>query len=97
MVGAQGTRGTRWAWKGVWMTDPRPEVSRSIAADAGAIPESGSYPSPFEAQRATGRSAGFEACVEDIRKRLGSNIPFLFPRLEDEESGELRDLPPSTT
>ena len=79
------------------MTDPRPEVSRSIAADAGAIPESGSYPSPFEAQRATGRSAGFEACVEDIRKRLGSNIPFLFPRLEDEESGELRDLPPSTT
>ena len=79
------------------MTDSGSGVLGSTAADAGTTPKPGPSLPPFEARHdePTGRSAGFDAYVEDIRKRLGSDIPFLFPRLEDQIRRRLRVAPMS--
>ena len=68
------------------MTDSGSGVLGNTAADAGTTPKPGPSLPPFEARRdePTGRSEAFDAYVEDIRKRLGSDIPLLFPRLEDQ-------------
>jgi hypothetical protein len=65
------------------MTDSE---SGSVAADPRPTPKAGPSLPPFEArsEEPTGRSEGFDAYVEDIRKQLGSDILFLFPRLEDQ-------------
>lgn len=34
-------------------------------------------------EHSAGRSATFDGCVEDLRRRMGSNLPILFTRLED--------------
>lgn len=62
------------------MTDSGPGVLGSTAADAGTTPKPGPSLPPFEARREepTGRGAGFDAYVEDIRKRLASDILFLY-------------------
>lgn len=65
------------------MTDSGSGVLGSTAADEGTDPEPPQTPSEVRPEEPTGHSEAFDACVEDIRKRLGSNTPFLFARLED--------------
>ncbi|MDR9451045.1 MAG: hypothetical protein RI637_07505, partial [Acidimicrobiia bacterium] len=67
------------------MTDSESDAMAGTAAEADTTPEPGPSRPPFEPrpEEPPGRSGAFDACVEDIRKRLGSDIPFLFPRLED--------------
>lgn len=68
------------------MTDSGLGVSGSTAMP----PETTPGPAPslpvseVRGEGPTGRSAAFDACVEDIRRRRGADIPFLFPRLEDQ-------------
>ena len=77
------------------MTDSGSGVLGSTAADADTTPKPGPSLPLLEArlEEPTGRSAGFDACVEDIRKLYGSNICFLFPRLEDLIRRRLRVAP----
>lgn len=67
------------------MTHSRSEVS-ARTVDTGTTPQRGQPPPPVEPplEEPAGRTGEFDACVDDIRKRLGSNINFLFPRLEDQ-------------
>lgn len=44
----------------------------------------------------TTHDASFDALVEDIRRRYGSNLPFLFPRIEDQVRRWLGVAPLST-
>ncbi|MDH5372184.1 MAG: hypothetical protein OEX97_04485 [Acidimicrobiia bacterium] len=70
---------------GSLLTDSRSGVPGSTAADAGTTPKPGSSQPPFEAgpEDPTERTEAFDGYVADIRTRLSSDIPFLFPRLED--------------
>jgi hypothetical protein len=54
--------------------------------NAGTILEPGQPVPPIEAQheKPTGRSTEFDGHVEEVRRRLGSDRQFLFPRLEDQ-------------
>ena len=71
---------------GSQMTDSGSRMLGSTAADAGTTPRPGLSLPPFEGRRdePTGHTEAFDVYVEDLSKRLGSNLPFLFPRLEDQ-------------
>jgi hypothetical protein len=67
-------------------TDSKSEVLGSTAAEERTTVESGPSPPTPEAQTEgpVARSAAFDAGVADIRRRMASDIVFLFPRLEDQ-------------
>ena len=71
---------------GSQMTDSGSRMLGSTAADAGTTPGPGLSLPPFEGRRdePTGPTEAFDVYVEDLSKRVGSNLPFLFPRLEDQ-------------
>lgn len=66
------------------MTDSGPGLMENTGS-AGPVAEQGPPLPPIEASRdePVRRTEAFDGLVEDIRRRLGSNIVFLFPNLED--------------
>jgi hypothetical protein len=68
------------------MTDSGSGMLGMTAADADTTGKAGPSLPLIEDRRdqPTGRSEAFDGYVEDIRKRLASDILFLFPRLEDQ-------------
>ena len=63
------------------MTDP---VLEGSVAPTGTVADTG-WPLPVELQSVEPRerTAAFDACVEEIRRRYGSDIPYFFPHMED--------------
>jgi hypothetical protein len=73
------------ASKGSQMTAPGSEALGSTAAEAGTTPEPGPLPPPFEPgpEEPVGRGEAFDACVEDLRRWIGSSTGDLLSRLQD--------------
>lgn len=63
------------------MTEP--ELEESVAPTGTVAQTDRPLPVELQPEEPGEPSAAYEACVEEIRRRYGSDIPYFFPHLED--------------